>query len=341
MNQLGTEIGLHHGGRGLEGRPGVPLYLRMAEAAIGLSLMNARGSLGQGFFRGPDRRQGFINNLNRLGTGQGLRPAAGRHQGHRVTEDLDLAVAQHRLIGYQVFDPIGPPDVLGRHDPHDPGQGQGRAGFDGDDSGMMMGTANGGQMQGLLQRQVGGELGCSAGPQIGGRPGQGNPDQTPRQIGAKDLRRGLLPQEAAGQLHGFDNLPVAGAAAEIAAQGLFDGLLRRVRIAVQQGLGGHDHPGGTETALDGPGQHKGFLNQMGVFRGTETLDGDHLGSVQIDRLFQAGFHGLPVDDDRAGPALAFPVAGLFGSGQPQVLAQDLQQDSGRVHDQLPIDSIHF
>ena len=141
--------------------------------------MNARGSLGQGFLRGPDRRQGFINNLNRFGAGQGLRSAPGRHQGHRITEDLDLAVAQHRLIGHQVFDPVGSPDVLGRHNSHNPGQGQGRAGFDGEDSGMMMGAAHGGQVQGLLHRQIGGELGRSAGPLVGGRTGQGHPDQIP------------------------------------------------------------------------------------------------------------------------------------------------------------------
>ena len=100
-------------------------------------------------------------------------------------------------------------------------------------------------------------------------------------------------------------------------------------------------PGCTETALDGPGQHEGLLDQMGIFRGAETLDGDHLRSVQVDRLFQTGFHGLPVDDDRAGPALALPVAGLLGPGEPEVLAQDLQQDRGRIHDQFSIDSIHL
>ena len=84
-------------------------------------------------------------------------------------------------------------------------------------------------------------------------------------------------------------------------------------------------PGRAEAALDGAGQDKGLLDEMGVFRGSQPFDGDDLGAFQVGHLGQAGTHRLAVDDHRAGAALAFAVAGLLGAGQSQILPQQIQQ----------------
>ena len=59
-----------------------------------------------------------------------------------------------------------------------------------------------------------------------------------------------LPEDPGGQEHGVLDLLVAGAAADIVAQGEADLLPAGVRAGVDQALGAHDHTGGAEAALD-------------------------------------------------------------------------------------------
>ena len=144
------------------------------------------------------------------------------------------------------------------------------------------------------------------------------------------VRRGLLPDEPAGELDGLDDLLVARAAAEVVRQGLLDRLHIGIGIRVQQGLGGHDHPGRTEAALDGAGQDKGLLDEVRILGRPEPLDADDLGPLQLHHLGEAGTDRLAVDDDHAGAALPLPVAGLLRPGQAQVLAQVVEQDHVRT-----------
>jgi hypothetical protein len=145
-----------------------------------------------------------------------------------------------------------------------------------------------------------------------------------RRCGPDRLGRGLAAQETPGQLDGFDDLHVTGAPAQVATQGLLDVIDRGIRVCVQQRLGGHDHSGRAEPALDRTGQDERLLNEMRVVRRAEPLHRDDLGTLQVSHPRQAGMHRFAVDHQRAGAALALAVAGLLGSGQPQVLPQQVQ-----------------
>ena len=149
-------------------------------------------------------------------------------------------------------------------------------------------------------------------------------------LAAHRLRGGLLPDEPAGKLDGLDDLLVARAAAEITRQGLLDGLHIGIGIRIQQGLGGHDHPRRTETALDGAGQDESLLDEVRILRCAQPLDADDIGTFQFHHLGEAGTDRLAVDDDHAGAALPLPVAGLLRPGQTQVLAQVVDQDHVRA-----------
>ena len=130
----------------------------------------------------------------------------------------------------------------------------------------------------------------------------------------------LAANKAARQLHRFHDLLVAGAAAQVVTQGLFDLIHAGVLIHIQQGLGRHDHARGAETALHRSGQYKGLLDEMGVVRGAQPLHRDDLGSVQFDGLGQTGAHRLAIHQHHAGAALALAVARLLGPYEIQVLA---------------------
>ena len=80
-------------------------------------------------------------------------------------------------------------------------------------------------------------------------------------------------------------------------------------------------PGGAEPALDRAGQNKGLLDEMRIVRRPQALHRDDVGTFQVGHPGQARPHRLAVHYHRAGAALAFPVAGLLGSGQPQILPQ--------------------
>jgi hypothetical protein len=70
----------------------------------------------------------------------------------------------------------------------------------------------------------------------------------------------------------------------------------------------------------------------GVIRCAQPLHRDDLGAVQIRHPGQTRPHGFAVHHHRAGAALALAVAGLFGSGQPQLLPQQIQQHGLCIHD---------
>ena len=61
----------------------------------------------------------------------------------------------------------------------------------------------------------------------------------------------------------------------------------------------------------------------------EALDRRHGGAVDLDRQHGARLHRAAVDMDDAGAALA-GVAADMGAGQPQMLAQELDQQRARI-----------
>src|SRR4051812_5339516 len=72
------------------------------------------------------------------------------------------------------------------------------------------------------------------------------------------------PRRAAGGRgeDGVDDRLVAGAAADVAGDAVDDLLPRRLRIVVEQRLGGHQHPRGAIAALGRKVFHEGGLQRM-------------------------------------------------------------------------------
>ena len=129
-------------------------------------------------------------------------------------------------------------------------------------------------------------------------------DAQRRCVGARQEvgRSDLAAKEATGQLDRVDDLDVARAAAEVAAERPSDLGPRRGGVRLEQLRGRHDHAGDAEAALDGPGQHERLLDQV-----------------------------RPVG--RA--ALALAIAGLLRPGQAKILADEVEQERLLfVHDDL-------
>ena len=77
------------------------------------------------------------------------------------------------------------------------------------------------------------------------------------------------------------------------------------------------------------------LHRMQFVAMRDALDGENLGAVMAHRQRQAGIDPPAVDQHRAGAALA-AVAALFGAGQIQPLAQQVEQrDAGIVEFDAP------
>src|SRR3546814_20335133 len=62
--------------------------------------------------------------------------------------------------------------------------------------------------------------------------------------------------------HGLDDVVVAGAAADVAFQLVANGILVRVRMALHEVDGTHDHARRAEAALQGMMLAEGFLHRM-------------------------------------------------------------------------------
>ena len=128
-----------------------------------------------------------------------------------------------------------------------------------------------------------------------------------------------FPQNLGGQLHRVHDFHIAGAAADVIAQGVGDLLPGRAGVLVQQGLGAHDHARDAETALHGPCLAKGIGVRVlfKVRKAFHRQDGFALHAVG---LLDAAFDGLAVDEDGAGAASAF-AATVLHRGQVQGVPQ--------------------
>ena len=124
----------------------------------------------------------------------------------------------------------------------------------------------------------------------------------------------------------LDDVVVAGAAAEIAFQALADLLLgQALRMRVHQVDRAHHHARRAEAALQRVmlAEHLLHRVQRAVGRG-EALDRGDAAAVGLQRQHGAGLHRDAVDMHDAGAALA-GVAADMGAGQPQLLAQQFDQ----------------
>ena len=332
---LGLEPRLDHRGRLAQGRFRVALDLRLVETEVrdfGVEL-NGRGIHGR--FRAAQGRQGFQRDLAPSASAP-LRvlPGVGRHRQDRIPDVADLVLAEQRAVRYEVLQDVRAADVRRGQHPRYAGHLLCFGGVDRDDARVRKMAAQDRKLQRPGNAVVGREVRGAAGLGHGGWARVGYPHDALGRIRPNRLGRSFAAQETSRQLHRLDDLLVAGAAAQVPPQGVFDLLDRWLRVLVQQRLGRHDHPGRAKPALDGPGQDKRLLDEVRVVGGPESFDRDDVRAFQVAHLGQTRSHGLAVDHHHAGAALALAVAGLLGTGQAQILAQQLQQRRFRIDNHL-------
>ncbi len=338
---LGLEPGFDHGCRMQECRVGITFNLRTLTTQVGQLCVELDRRCGQRCFRIAQRRQGFELNLHLRQGLLRILPGVGRHRQNGVADISHLVPAEHGTIcnGSPLQNVIAL-DVRRRDHTGHPGHFFGHRCVDGDDARMREAAAQNRELERSPDRIVRGEIGGAAGLGHRRRSRMGDPHHALRRCGPDRLGRGLAAQKTPGQLDGLDDLYVTGAPAQVAAKSLFDVIDRGIRVCVQQRLSGHDHPGRAEPALDRTGQNKSFLDEVRVVRRAQPLHRDDIGIFQVGHPRQAGTHGLAVHHHGAGAALALAVAGLLGSGQPQVFPQHVQQNGFRIDDQLAICPVH-
>jgi len=122
---------------------------------------------------------------------------------------------------------------------------------------------------------------------------------------------------------------VTGAAAEVTLQPKSDLPLARVGIAFQQLLGRHDHPRGTEAALQTMLIPEGLLQRMQRRALRQPFDGRDLRAIGLDREHGARLHGVPVELDGTRTAVA-GIAPDVGSSQPGLFPDVIDQQRPRL-----------
>ncbi len=138
------------------------------------------------------------------------------------------------------------------------------------------------------------------------------------------LCRSFSPHRGGRSHHGVNDPDVPCASAEIAGQRVGHLIAGRGWIAIQEGLGGHDHARGAIAALDGTAIYEGLLQGVQVVRAADSLDRRHMLASNPAHRRAAGADGASVKDNCTRTALALVVAPLLGAGQIQVLAQDIK-----------------
>ncbi len=127
----------------------------------------------------------------------------------------------------------------------------------------------------------------------------------------------------------LEHPPVARTSAEVAADGLPDGQVARVGVRLQQRSGGNDQARRAKAALHRSGVYERLLDVAETVISGDPLDCRYLPARRSGGQHQAGTHGLSVDEDRAGSALAL-LAGVLGPRQAEPFAQHTQEALPRV-----------
>src|SRR5262245_38541957 len=146
-------------------------------------------------------------------------------------------------------------------------------------------------------------------------------------------------QAPRGQLDRLEDLEVPGTAAEVARQRLAGPIARRLGVALEQLPGGAQDPGRAVAALGGPELRERGLQGVRRVRPRQALDGDDRPSLALDREDEARQHRAPVEQDGAGAALP-QLAAVLGPGEPEVLAQRLEERPVRCDRRLDRLAVH-
>ena len=165
----------------------------------------------------------------------------------------------------------------------------------------------------------------------------------PENIGSIDLASAVEPRDAIPHFavrrhcrrlgarrrhHGGDDLRIAGAAAEHAAEHVLDLRFARRRIVPQQRDRRNDHARRADSALRRAMVEKSLFQPLGK-RVVEPFDGRDRASLDLTDGGQAGADGRAVDKHRAGAAIA-GVAARLDAGDAEIVAQGARQPPRRI-----------
>lgn len=121
---------------------------------------------------------------------------------------------------------------------------------------------------------------------------------------------------------------IACAAAQVSVQAVADFVVGGAWIAGQDLHGGQHHARSAEPALQAVLLPEAFLDGMKFPVSCQTLDGQDLRPVRLDRQKRAGLYRHPVEDDRTGAATR-GVAADVCTGESEDFPQIVhQQKSG-------------
>src|SRR4051812_48667133 len=150
-------------------------------------------------------------------------------------------------------------------------------------------------------------------------------------VGGRGRRgRGAGAHRRGGLADGGDDVVVPRAAADVALDRVPDLVVGRVGVAGEEVGGRHDHARRAEAALEAVLRPEALLERMErAVRALHPLDRADVGAVGLDRQHRAALHGLAVDRDRAGAALARITADV-GAGELEVLAEELDEHPSRL-----------
>ena len=127
----------------------------------------------------------------------------------------------------------------------------------------------------------------------------------------------------------LDDVDVAGAAAEVAGDGVANLVVGGLGLLLEESVAGHQHAGRAEAALQPVLLKEALLQRMELAVLFEAFDGHDLAAVGLHGEDRARLDGAAVHDDRAGAAVA-RVAPDVGAGEPQVLAEEVDQQQPRL-----------
>src|SRR6266699_1656730 len=113
-------------------------------------------------------------------------------------------------------------------------------------------------------------------------------------MASTSLLRGHVLGRPLDRLH---DVVVTRASTQVALELVADQLLRRLGVALEHLVDGHDHPGGAEAALQPVLLPEPHLDRMELAILRQTLDGHDVRAVRLDGEEVAGLHRLTVHDD--------------------------------------------
>ena len=246
----------------------------------------------------------------------------GNHQHDGVTHAAgDIARRDHDVPVLDKVADLVDRHVLGAQDAHHTGQGLGLGGVDGEHAGARILGAHGagiGQARLIELVDIVGVLALAE--HLLAHVNTEGALAHAVVIAALQVLVDLLfaTEHRSGQRDALDNLFVAGAAADVTANGVLDLLLGGLGVLGDERCTRHDHTGDAKTALHGAhgtkGVHKGFAHVLGqALNGHDVTAGGKSGG-QYARL-----DGRTVHMDGAGAASAFGAA-VLGGMDMQVIA---------------------